>query len=101
VGFSSALSDDWDVSDGVSNSSSVSNGSRSDRNPNVGSRPRKRRPPQDSVPGKKCGSDANRNMLITNPSINQMTSQITRKISMSVNRDRESGSWVNPWRCRA
>jgi hypothetical protein len=45
--------DDWDVSvGGVSKPpSSGSNGSsRSDRNPNIGSRPRKRRPPQDSVP---------------------------------------------------
>ena len=43
--------DDWDVSDEVSKSPSPgSNGSsRPDRNPNVGSRPRKRRPPQDSV----------------------------------------------------
>ena len=52
-GSSKRSNDDWDASGGeVSKSPNIGiNGSsRSDRNPDVGSRPRKRRPPQNSVP---------------------------------------------------
>ena len=50
-GSSQRSNDDWDSDGEVSKSPSVgiNSSSRSDRNPNAGSRPRKRRPPQNSV----------------------------------------------------
>ena len=50
-GSSQRSNDDWDSDGEVSKSPSpgINSSSRSDRNPDTGSRPRKRRPPQDSV----------------------------------------------------
>jgi len=73
----------------------LSNGSsRSDRNPNVGSRPRKRRPPQDSVSRQEADVEAMpTNMLITNPSINDDDEPDNSENFDSVTRDGSQGSW--------
>ena len=65
--------DDWDVSDEVSKSpSSGSNSpSRPDRNPNVGSRPRKRRPPQDSVSRQEADVEAMPSEYVDYKPVNQ------------------------------
>ncbi len=65
--------DDWDVSGGVSKSpSSGSNtSSRPDRNPNVGSRPRKRRPPQDSVSRQEADVEAMPSEYVDYKPVNQ------------------------------
>jgi len=70
--------DDWDVSDVSSRLALAVMVPRPDRNPNVGSRPKSVVHLKTQFPGKKrMGSDAR---YVDYKPVNQMTSQITRKI---------------------